>query len=169
MTFQLPFLSICPCIESQEDKLAASSHWFIRFVTLGLVFRRVEVDLAAQCVNLTLKRFWWFSKRRSFEFRHITAVTYGYEDVYPGASYLPSHGSLDLFVVGLRLANQEEIALLRFFGDGTFTNDGPLPDWWYWGEFEADFSGTQEKESRLFAQLLSRMIGVPVCPPSLHA
>jgi len=169
MTIQLPFLSICPRIEADDDTLAASTHWLIPLVSLGLVFRRVQVDLAAQSVTLTVRRFWFRSQRRSFAFRHITAVTYGYEDAYPGASFLPSHDSLDIFVVGLRLANQEEVALLRFFGDDTFGNDGPLPDCWYWGEFEADFTGTQERESRLFAQLLSKMLGVPIDPPSLSA
>jgi hypothetical protein len=50
----------------------------IRFVTLGLVFRRVEDDLATQIVTLTLRWFWPSLERCSFAFRHITTIIYGY-------------------------------------------------------------------------------------------
>lgn len=169
MSFELPFLAICPRIWADENRLLASTGWFVSLVSLGLAFRRAEVDLRAQSVTLVQRRLWFRSQQRHVAFGHVAAVTYGYQDVYPGASWLPSHESLDVFVVGLRLANQAEIVLFRFFGEGTFTNDGPLPDWWYWGDYEADFSGSQERESRLFAQLLSKLIGVPICPLSLSA
>jgi hypothetical protein len=41
------------------------------------------------------------------------------------------------------------------------------PDWLYWEQCLTDISGTQEKESRGFAELLGRMIGVPIIPPAL--
>jgi hypothetical protein len=66
--------------------------------------------------------------------------------------------------VGLRLQDDKFIHLFFFFGDGTFTNDGPLPDWLYWDDYLFDFTGTQEKESRGFVELLRKMIGVHVEP-----
>jgi hypothetical protein len=41
-----------------------------------------------------------------------------------------------------------------------------LPDWLYREDYVFDFRGVQEKESRLFVELLSRRIAVPVEPPS---
>src|SRR6185295_9143682 len=103
---------------------------------------------------------WFFSQSRSVPFRHIAAVTYGYEDVAPWATFTSSHNSVDLFVVGLLLANREEVSLFRFLGDGTFTNDGPLPDWWYWKEFAFDVTGSQERESYFFVQALRNILEV---------
>ena len=44
-------------------------------------------------------------------------------------------------------------------------DNGPLPDWLYWNEYTFDLSGSQDKESRMFVDLLSKMIGVTVVPP----
>jgi len=52
-----------------------------------------------------------------------------------------------------------------FYGDGPFTNYGPFPDWLYWQEYLFDLRGTQETESRTYAEALSRLIGAPVEPP----
>ena len=56
--------------------------------------------------------------------------------------------------------------LFWFYGDGPFTNYGPFPDWLYWQEYLFDLRGTQETESRLYAEMLSRLTGAPVEPPS---
>ena len=74
------------------------------------------------------------------------------------------HDSVDLFSVGLRLLSGEELHLFYFYGDGTFSNDGPWPDWLYWEDYVYDMSGTQERESRAYVDLLAKMIGVPVIP-----
>jgi len=55
--------------------------------------------------------------------------------------------------------------LAIFIGEGTFGNEGPFPDWCYWDEFALDISGSQEDESRVFADVLSKIIGVQVVPP----
>jgi hypothetical protein len=56
------------------------------------------------------------------------------------------------------------VHLFSFFGDGTFTKDSPLPDWCYWDDFLFDVSGTQEQESRAFAEVLSKMVKAPIEP-----
>ncbi|MHB1037535.1 MAG: hypothetical protein ACYC35_26005 [Pirellulales bacterium] len=83
----------------------------------------------------------------------------------PGADFSFAHDGLDLFTVGLRLHDDREVPLFRFFGDGEFTNEGIYPDWCYWRDYLFDLSGAQQKESRLFVDLLSKMIGVSVEPP----
>ncbi|MBI3413853.1 MAG: hypothetical protein HY043_00825 [Verrucomicrobia bacterium] len=167
MAFESSLLSFCPRIEATQDTLSASTSWLVRFLSLGLFLRRVTVDRSAQSVTIERRLCWFFFKSRSIEFRHIAAVTYGYEDIALSASFTSTHDSTDLFIVGVLLVNREEVSLFKFLGDGTFTNDGPLPDWWYWEEYLTDWSGTQEKESRLFAQLLSKVIGVPLAPSTL--
>ena len=76
--------------------------------------------------------------------------------------------SFDWFTVGLRLKDDSELRLWNFIGDGTFSNNGPFPDWCYGDEFAFDFSGSQEKESRVYVNLLCKMIGVRVVPPRLY-
>ena len=85
-----------------------------------------------------------------------------------GSAFSFAHDSFDWFTVGLRLKGDSEFRLFNFIGDGTFGNTGPFPDWLYWDEFAFDFSGSQDKESRVFVDLLSKMIGVKVVPPRLY-
>lgn len=73
---------------------------------------------------------------------------------------------MDLVSVGLRLNTREEVHLFSFVGEGSFVNEGIFPDWLHWNEYLFDMKGTQERESRAFVELLCRMLGVSVQPPS---
>jgi hypothetical protein len=124
----------------------------------------VTVDPRKEAVILDRCYFWAFPHRRRIRFAAVEAVTYGYQDWAVGASLPWAHDSVDLFSVGLRLHGGDEQHLFFFYGDGTFRNEGPWPDWLYWDDYLFDVSGTQERESRAFVELLGKMIGVPVVP-----
>ncbi|MFT3756779.1 MAG: hypothetical protein QM769_12725 [Pseudoxanthomonas sp.] len=86
---------------------------------------------------------------------------YDYADMNALASWTRwSHDSVDCFFVSLRLRDGDEVYLFSFMGDGPFRNSGPLPDWLYWGDFAFDMTGTQQRESLAYAELLKQMIGV---------
>jgi hypothetical protein len=136
-------------------------------LNLGFGSRRVVIDRAAQTVRFTRRTAWFYRRTESIEFRRITAVTYGYEDLNPLAFLGGAHDAIDRYVVGLKLIGADEIRLFSFVGDGVFSNDGPLPDWWYWEEIAMDFAGPQERESRVFVILLSKLIGVTIAPSGL--
>lgn len=163
----LAMFSVCPSIEADEGHLRASTSWWVRLLSLGSFNRRLVVNREEQTVTFERKVAWFFRRMVSFTFRQIAAVTYGYEDLHPLAWATPSHDGIDRFVVGLKIWGQEEIALFSFVGEGSFTNNGPLPDWWYWKEYLMDFTGSQEGESRLFVVLLSKLIGVRIEPSTL--
>jgi hypothetical protein len=109
---------------------------------------------------------WLICRNRIVRFAEIQGVTYGYEDMSPASLLSYAHDSYDWFTVGLRLNDNSEMHLFNFIGEGTFANNGPFPDWLYWEQFTFDISGNQEKQSRLFVDVLSKMIGVSVVPPS---
>jgi hypothetical protein len=159
-------LSVGPRIRKDRGRLVAWTSWRISLMTLGTVHRRVTVDPGKQAVFIRDWYAWVFPRRRRIPFGSIAAVTYGYQDLaaWPGAW---AHQASDWFSVGLRLQSRKPVRLFSFSGEGAFTNDGPFPDWCYWDHLVLDFSGTQESESRVFAELLSKMIGVPVEPPGL--
>ncbi len=92
-------------------------------------------------------------------------MTYGYQD-WNANSLDWGHKPEDLYEVGLRLHDRNEIRLFYFYGEGEFTNQGPLPDWIYWADYQFDAAGTQGSESRLFAKTLSKILGTPIEPPS---
>ncbi len=58
------------------------------------------------------------------------------------------------------------IHLFHFIGDGAFTNNSRFPDWMYRGERLLDVEGSQERESKAFVELLSKMVRVQVVPSS---
>jgi hypothetical protein len=166
MPFVSRLFSICPHVNKQGNRLVASTAWLVRILTLGWLYRKVLVDPEKKEIRIYRRYFWVFPRRRRIRFAAVEAVTYGYEDWAPDASYSWSHDSVDCFAVGLRLLDGEELHLFYFYGDGTFSNDGPWPDWLYWEEYAFDSSGTQEKESRAFVELLSKLMGVSVVPPN---
>jgi hypothetical protein len=162
MAISFRLLSMCPRLRKVEDQLVATTAWRLRLMTLGWLYRKVTVDPEEKVVTIYRRYFWLFSRRRRIPFKHIEAVAYGYKDMAVGASWTWAHDSVDLFAVGLRLQGGEEVHLFYFYGDGTFTNDGPLPDWVYWNDYVFDMTGTQEKESRLYVEVLCKMIGVSI-------
>jgi hypothetical protein len=163
VAFSSPLLSVCPCIRKSEGKLVAATALRLRILTLGATYREVVVDPKNQELTIYRRYFWFFPRRRRVRFGAIEAVAYGYQD-WGGASWSWAHDSVDLYSVRLRLRDGDELHLFYFYGDGTFTNDGPWPDWLYWNDYLYDMSGTQETESRAFVELLCKMIGVSVVP-----
>lgn len=155
----------CPRIFKSKGKLVAKSSFYQRVITLGLLNRKVIVDPSRRTITISRSLFWFFRPRRRISFDLIRAVTYGYQD-WNADSWDWGHKAEDLFKVGLRLHDRSEIHLFYFYGEGEFTNQGPLPDWIYWTRYQLDVAGTQGSESRLFAESLSKLIGVPIEPPS---
>lgn len=157
MAFESSLLSLRPRITADENRLIAATSWPFRIVTLGLSVRHVIVDRHSKAVIVEHRRAWFWHHRVSFQFREIESITYGYDDVSPTSAVQMAYDSLDRFAVGLRPYGKDEVLLFYFVGDGTFTNEGPLPDWWYWEEYLTDWSGAQQRESQLFVQLLLRL------------
>lgn len=146
----------------------ASSSWVVLALGLGGWRKRVVVDLESREVSWEVRRFWFWTGRGSLRFDQIRAVTYGYESAFSmpfqkwGAA-----DTVDRFLVGLRPVVGDEVKLFSFLGDGGFTNNGVMPDWYHWKEFLLDYVGAQEGRSRMFVQLLSKAIGVKVEPSTL--
>lgn len=159
-------LAICPRIRKEENHIVLSTAWRMRLLLLGLMLRTVTIDPEKKRLIISSRYFWLFHRERKIPFSKIEAVTYGYEDISPESWFAFAHDSFDCFKVGLRLADLSEVHLFNFLGDGTFDNQSVVPDWMYWDQFAFDLSGSQEKESRVLVDLLSKMMGVTVVRPS---
>jgi hypothetical protein len=167
MPIETSWLSVCPRIESRDGQLIGTTSGWVRFLSLGLLSRRVVVDGDERLVQIVDRRLWFFRRTRTYFFGELSAVTYGYEHLGWLGLFSPGSDGLDRFVVGLKPAGRDEVRLFNFVGEGTFTNQGDLPDWWYRYEYAWDWAGTQEGESRLYARLLSKMVGVSLEPSRL--
>ena len=156
--------SICPRVRKRGGCIVAVTAWRIRLLFLGALYRKTIIDPRNRVISIRSRYLWLISRERQVPFSDIQAVTYGYEDMSTDLlSY--AHDTFDWFSVGLRLRDDSEVRLFNFIGDGTFQNDGPWPDWMYWDEFIFDSSGSQERESRAFVDVLSTIVGVQVVPP----
>jgi hypothetical protein len=162
MGFNSSMFSACPSVRKANGKLIAETGTGLRISTLGCFFRKVVVDRKREEVIISRRYFWFFKKSRHIRFGAIKAITYGYLDFSGGAGWTWAHQSEDIFSVGLRLHSGNERHLFNFVGRGEFTNDGPLPDWWYWEDFTFNYSGTQEQDSLAYVEILSKMIGAPI-------
>ena len=165
MPIASPLLSVCPRIVKRGGKLVACTALSQRILTLGAFCREVVIDPKAEVIRLRRRYLWFFKRAVRIPFGSVRAVTYGYSGSGgPHDWWWGAYKTTDAFRVGLRLSNFREVHLFWFSGEGPFTNYGPWPDWLYWEDYLLDFSGTQERESRAFVELLSKMIGVTVIP-----
>lgn len=160
-------ISIRPRISADQERLTAATSRIVVFFTLAFRCRQVVVDRSAQTVTIRTRSAWFFQREERIPFSQIAAVTYGYEDLHPLAFLSSAHDAVDCYRAGLLKVGGGEVSLFSFYGDGSFTNDGSLPDWWYWEEYVLDRVGPQERESRIFVQLLSKLIGVSIAPSTL--
>jgi len=153
--------NVQPKVQKVANKLVARSDWKAQLWNLGSSSRSLEVDPVQKVVRLAVRRFWFVVSRRRIEFDWIQQVGYRYAEMSPSWG---AHQQADLYTVDLLLKNGEYVVLFRFFGEGDFVNNSIWPDWMYWEQsLIADYTrGDQEKQSVLFVDLLSRMIGVPV-------
>jgi hypothetical protein len=157
-------LSITPRIVGDARGITAMTARMAQLLMLCARFRRVRIDMSERKVTME-DRSWWFRKQaRVILFDEVAAVGYGYEE---WSWSWGARDPIDRFVVGLKLKWGEEVRLFCFVGDGTFRNDGIFPDWVYWKEIAFDLQGTQEQESRMFARVVGKMLGVSLEPSSL--
>ena len=165
MAIYSSLFSVCPHIYKPHGKLVATTNLLFQIFTLGMLHKRVTIDPKEEVIRIHRRYLWLIRRNTKIPFRSIAAVTYGYDDW--GNTWSMAHDAKDFFAVGLRMHSGQERRLFYFVGDGEFENDGPLPDWWYWQEYLFDFAGTQQRESRMFVEALSKIIGAEVRPPSL--
>jgi len=159
-------LNVRPRISKDKGALVARTAPHIAVLTLGLKLRAVMIDPQQRAVRMFARYLWFFPKVRHIPFEVVAAVLYGYGDLNPaqGLPWGAAYQEWDMFIVRLRLQNGEETLLCRFFGQGAWVNDTIWPDWFYWeGQVMAGMTqGSQESESKAYAEMASKLIGVPL-------
>ena len=159
MAVVLPFLSMCPKIAKDKDRLVGRTSFVGLLISLGCVYRRVVVEPRQKRIVIHRRLFWFFTKRRVIPFQRIASIVYSYEDWSPDTSLGWMGNTMDQFTVGLKLADGDEVHLFHFAGEGSFVNNSPLPDWLFWPNYAFDVAGSQVGESRAFAVLPTKMTG----------
>jgi hypothetical protein len=162
MALSFSLLSIGPRLEKRDGQLIARTCWRVWLAFLGSYERRLTVDPKRQNISIFRRYLWFFRRTKEIPFHSVKAVLYRYTDVSGNTNWAWWGQTYDHFTVGLQLHDFEEVNLFHFFGEGTFVNNTRLPDWLFWEQYVTTVSGTQEQESRAFAELLQHMIGVPL-------
>lgn len=162
----IPLIPLSPRIRKIDDKLVAKTGWFSFLLSLGLWTRTLILNPDSKTLTIKSRFLWFFSSRRRLPFRDVSAVTYKYEDESFDQWFSFSHISQDSYSVGLRLVNFEEVPLFSFYGGGSFVNNSIIPDWFYWPQLFAELPFSQEQPSRMFVEVLSRLLDVEVIPGS---
>lgn len=153
--------NVRPRIRKVGETLVADTAPHIAVLTLGLCLRKVVVDPHQQAVRIHARYAWLIPVVRYVPFHAITGIVYDYKDwSFPWGTYQ----SRDLFSVIIQTQQRDSIVLCRFFGAGEWNNNTIFPDWLYWDEqLAAGLSqGDQESESRAYAELVSKLVGVEI-------
>lgn len=161
------FLRYEPRIRRRGRMVAITSGWRVLLMTLGLLHRTVLVDLDQNVLRIIDRRGWFFRKYRRIPFQRVAAIAYGYQDMAPFSSVSAEYRQWDLYTVGIRLRDHEQVLLFRFFGQGDFMNNSLLPDWMFTDEIVITelTRGGQETRSRLLVELLSHVMNVDIQNP----
>jgi hypothetical protein len=160
-----PWFSLSPRVRVSEDGLAATSSRKLRCLTLGLWRRQVVVSRRTREIAIHSTIAWFRHRRETIPFDRVVEVTYGWRPAMPILA-LFTYDGFDLFWVGVRLRGGRELTLFTFIGDAPFCAEASgLPDWWFYEEMLLDQQGTQEKDSREFANAVAGLLGVKVGPP----
>lgn len=161
------FLRYEPRIRRRGRMVAITSGLRVVVMTLGLLHRTVLLDLDQNVLRIIDRRGWFFRRYRRIPFERVAAVTYGYQDTAPFSSVSMEYRQWDLYTVGIRLRDQEDVLLFRFFGQGDYINNSLLPDWMFTDEIViAELTrGGQETRSRLLVELLSHVMNVDIINP----
>lgn len=165
MAWRTSYLSCGSRIRKNGEQLLISTSRIFQWLTWGTWSIVVRINLRDRMIEIRRRYGWVMRHRRTVLFDEVTAVTYGYDDWSLAADLGESHHSTDVFTIGLRLRTEEEISIASFFGAGEFANESLLPDWCCWEDHLFDLAGTQESESLLLAELLSKMLGVKIERP----
>ncbi|MBS1709467.1 MAG: hypothetical protein JSS65_12205 [Armatimonadetes bacterium] len=159
-------VSASPRVRRDNDCLIVRSSINSQFFCLGAAAKTLVVEPARRRLAVTYRSFWLYRRTKHVEFDWIREVTFDYNDLGFGGW---ARRSEDLYTTGLTLQSGEWVELFKFYGEGDFQNDGPLPDWWYWEDHLMTHvvKGDQEGSSFRFVDLLSNLTGAPIgqAPP----
>lgn len=160
------WLSLGPRIRKVRGKLIATTSWRGWLLTLGLCNRRVVVDPDQEKTIIRDRYFWFFPSCKTIRFGQVRAIAYGYGDANQWGGLNYARDTLDVYRVGLLLHGDYDNFqhLFSFIGEGSFVNEGPWPDRFYWEEYLIDVEGSQAAESKLFVELLMKMLKVRLEP-----
>ena len=157
MSFATSLLSIGPVVSRDGTKLKARTSTFFALLTLGANLKLFEADTATRRIHFHRRLFWVFARSWDVAFEEVVEVKYGYENLNPFA-FISADDATDDFFISLEMRDRSSIALFHWIGEGEFTNNTILPDWWFFGETLFDATGTQQKESMTFYEVLTAML-----------
>jgi len=161
MAIALPFLNTGPVVSYKDGVLRARSSVFQWLCSLCLGGRSFEADSHTRTITFRRRWFMLFRHTRSWSFDEIRRVLYTYRDIDPLAGLSWGGGdAIDHYVVALQLndRHRSEVELFGWTGAGEFRNDGPFPDWFFPDEIIGDLTGTQDKESQFFFEVLRKLV-----------
>jgi hypothetical protein len=163
-------LAVCPRVTETDDQIVARTSLKGFLVSLTLLHRVVTIDRSRKTVAIRRRLFWIIPRSRTIPFGHIDEILYSFED-WSITTLLDLTGdTLDCYAVKLRLHGDEDVHLFHFFGEGEFQRGASnpwetwLPDWFFWKDHALDMSGSQEADSRTFAELVSDYTGATISP-----
>ena len=160
-------INVEPTVSKEGQLLIIKSGWRAHLLSLGAASRKISVDPVSKIVRLRGRRFWFFGWSRRIEYDWIQQIEYGYWSTGGSNLYWGEGTEDEMFTISLRLKDNSDVTLCRFFGSGDFYNNTIMPDWWYYGDqMLAEVSrGTQQQSSYALVNLLENLIGVPVVNP----
>ena len=161
----LGFLTFCPGVKRQDDCLVASTSWLTLLLTLGVIYRWMQIDVRRRKISVYRRSFWVFVRSWEVSFDEIESITYGYIEM--GRETTLQDGSIwDCYQVGLRLfLDPRFIHLFSFLGPGGYSRDSNLlDDFELFDTSHADLVGSQGGRSLEFAEMLSMVTGRRITP-----
>lgn len=167
LQINLSFLSNRPSVKISAGKLVVRTGFPQELITAFLDVKRLTVIPRKRQVFYTRRLFYFKRINMSASFDEISRIDYGFSSTGTdwgwSNSIMGRQDQLESFGISLIMKDGRRFPVCAFQGEGAVCTGwiGVLAG----DDSIVDFSGTQEVDSRAFANMLSRILGVPLGRP----
>ena len=149
-SLKTPFLDTCPKVWANKNYLYARTSKFYRFLNLFFYSRTVVVDRVKKQIEINVKRFWFFTSKRSIPCNEIKYIDLERKEKNMFGLVHPQGFTETWYVQVMRKNSSDPVILFTFKGDGGGDGTAVVP---------RDWVGMQYEKAFRYAELVSRYTG----------
>ena len=164
---QSKFYTLRPSICETRNSIIIKTGFLTKLFTLFLYMQKVEIIPSMRKVQISKTIFWSFIFRKQIDFDDIWYIEYAFKSWGTDWGYSVSGyrnlDEMEKFSILLVTKNEKKHFVCSFRGEGSVATGwgGILLG----GDDIVDYKGTQESESRQFAEYISKIFGVSLGKP----
>ncbi len=164
---QSKLFTLRPSIRETKKSIVIKTGFLTKLFTFFLYMQKVEIIPSLRKVQISKTFFWSFIFRKQLDFDDVWYIDYSYNSMTTQFGWTSSRfgaqDEVESYSISIVTKDEKFYSICSFRGEGACCTgwDGVLLG----GDEALDYKGTQESESRQFADYISKIFGVPFGKP----